>query len=153
MKLSGLKFSTAIVAVVGCLLVVGCKQSGPELVRVEGTVTMDGKPLANASIEFAPAPGTNATTSYGVTDSNGHYVMEFSDTRSGVMPGKYIVRISTEQVDEETGSIKQKETVPAKYNVNSELVVEVKPGGGPYDFQLDSKGKIVTDAETEGDDS
>ena len=83
-------------AVLGvCLLVVtclGCGPGGPEIASVEGTVTMDGKPLPDASVVFIPENGRPAGAT---TDSEGKYVLTFTQGRKGAMPGKNKVRIST----------------------------------------------------------
>ena len=54
-------------------LCLGC-ESGPEIASVEGTVTMDGKPLANATVLFVPENGRPAG---GRTDERGHYLRDF----------------------------------------------------------------------------
>lgn len=59
---------------------------------VTGTVTLDGKPLAGASIQFVPqGAGRDAT---GETDAGGQFVMSTFQPRDGVMPGSYKVTIS-----------------------------------------------------------
>ena len=54
-----------------CLIVsIGCGSSDePELGTVTGSVTMDGKPLANVWIGFAPTEGR---ASMAITDKDGH---------------------------------------------------------------------------------
>lgn len=137
------------VLVVGlALLIAGCGggSDGPSLIDVEGTITLDGEPLGNAAISFLPAgAGVDGTSpSYGKTDANGQYSLEYSISESGAIAGKYRVAISTLQdADEDEGVAAQAETVPAKYNVNTELEVEVTEGGGPYDFSLESEGEII----------
>ncbi len=130
------------------LLSAGCGggSDGPGLVDVEGTVTMDGKPLANATVFFSPAgEGVGGTSpSFGKTDEDGEYFLQYSISKDGAIVGKYKVSISTHaEADEDDGTKAQRETVPAKYNVNTELEVEVTKGGGPYDFSLKSDGKVI----------
>lgn len=134
--------------VVVLLLYSGCGGgSGPGLVGVNGTITMDGKPLADASVTFTPdgaGEGGFTSPAYGKTDSNGYYFLAYSISKKGANPGKYKVSIRTQAEAEPDEGIKARpETVPAKYNEKSELVAEVKKGGGPYDFALDSQGEIV----------
>ena len=98
---------------------------------------------------FLPAgAGVGGTSpSYGRTDENGKDSLKYSLSKEGAIAGKYKVTISTQQeADEDEGLEAHRETVPAKYNVNTELEAEVTDGGGPYDFSLNSEGKIIQSA-------
>ena len=53
----------------------------PKLVPVSGAVTLNGKPLAGATVEFVPTGSTHGTGAYGCTDKTGKY--ELSTTRGG----------------------------------------------------------------------
>ncbi len=60
-------------------LLVGCS-GGPEIAKVEGTVTLDGKPLDKIMVEFWPdAVGPR---SFGETDSQGHFKLTTDDGKS-----------------------------------------------------------------------
>jgi len=99
----------------------------PELGLVEGTITLDGEPLANANVVFNPLRGKQST---GKTDSEGHYSLTYLRDTKGAVVGKHIVRIST------WSEFTPKELVPPAYNRNSELSVNVKPGSNSFDFEL-----------------
>jgi len=125
-------------------LMVGCGASGPEIASVSGTVTMDGKPLPNAMIVFSPESGRPAGAR---TDEEGNYVLEFTEDREGAVPGKNNVQIRTamEGSINEDGSLSSAsaETVPTKYNVNSELTFNVEAGkANVANFELDSEGEL-----------
>lgn len=113
----------------------GCSQSGPEIATVSGTVTLDGQPLANATVTFQPASGR---PSYGTTDQDGKYTMGYTMDRSGVVVGKNTVYIRTYMEDEE-GRVVQKEFLPAKYHDKSELTAEVEQKKNVIDFELNSQ--------------
>ena len=121
----------------------GCQDSGPELGRVTGTATLDGKPLPNATVEFQPGPG--GSPSYGTTDENGRYELSYSVGRPGAMVGKHVVRISTFRQDapDDEGLrpvIEYPELLPPRYNEESELTAEVKPGRNEgVNFNLKSR--------------
>lgn len=133
----------------------GCGGSdGPQLAQVEGTVTMDGKPLPNATVAFQPT-GDEGSPSVGETDEQGRYELRFTFKKAGAMVGEHIVEISTagERYDEETDEeIRSRETVPARYNVNArenpDMKVTVESGSNTIDFTLDSKGKIIDDPDS-----
>ena len=52
----------------------GCGRSGPEVAPVHGRITLDGKPLAHASVNFV-VEGKSVATSY--TDQDGQYEMRY----------------------------------------------------------------------------
>ena len=137
------------VVVVGCVMMalmlqVGCGPSGPEIARVQGTVTMDGKPLPNAIIMFVPVGGRPSVSE---TDANGKYVLEFSGGRKGAIPGMNRVEINTGRLAYEKDGKNYpavKESVPAQYNRLTTLEFNVEAGkNNTADFALKSGGKIV----------
>ena len=136
--------SIAVVFVLLAISTVGCSPDGPEISRVEGTVTMDEKPLAGAIVMFVP-PGGRPSASE--TDSNGKYVLEFSGGRKGAIPGLNRVEINTARLAyEKDGKMMPavKESVPAKYNRLTTLEFTVEQGKkNVADFALKSGGKIM----------
>ncbi|MCE3016660.1 MAG: carboxypeptidase regulatory-like domain-containing protein [Pirellula sp.] len=137
------------VVVVGCVMMalmlqVGCGPSGPEIARVQGTVTMDGKPLPNAIIMFVPVGGRPSVSE---TDANGKYVLEFSGGRKGAIPGMNRVEINTGRLAYEKDGKNYpavKESVPAQYNRLTTLEFNVEAGkNNTADFALKSGGKII----------
>lgn len=101
---------------------------------------MDDKPVARAVLTFAPIGGRGGPA-YAVTDADGRYKLAYTHEREGAVVGECVVRIKTgfqSIADEEQGR-KAVETIPAKYNLQSELKVDVQPDGGPYDFKLTTK--------------
>ena len=126
------------------LICVGCGPGGPEIASVEGTVTMDGKLLRNAAVVFIPENGRPAGAT---TDSEGHYVLNFTEGRRGAIPGKNSIRITTLRdagVDVDGKSVPgSKETIPMKYNSASQLTFMVKDGEkNVANFDIKSDGPI-----------
>lgn len=134
---SGTILSLGVVVIIAC----GCGKKGPENYRVFGTVNFKGSPLSEGVIMFAPAdgqPGTNAS----IPIKNGKYE---SPPGGGLAPGKYKVMISAaaggsapKNPDEPPGvSDLQKELIPEKYNVKSDIVREVQPNNNnQFDFDI-----------------
>ena len=137
------------IARISCVLLVmslsvGCGPNGPEIARVEGTVTMDNKPLPAAIIMFVPEGGRPSVCE---TDFNGKYVLEFSGGRKGAIPGKNRVEINNGRLAYEKDGKNYpavKESVPAKYNRLTTLEFDVEPGkNNVADFALKSVRKII----------
>lgn len=124
----------------------GCGDaSGPRLAPVEGAVTLNGKPLEEATVSFVPDPSNREVTpGLGVSGEDGTFKVQHNG-RFGLALGKYKVLIS------KTGSAKpgvtvpeafandpiqqrmmgiRKETLPKKYSdpATSTEIVEVKDG-------------------------
>ena len=131
-----------------CLLVLaclGCTPTGPAIEPVQGTVTLDGEPLANASVVFIPENGRPAGAT---TDSQGHYVLTFTEGREGATLGKHKVQIRTARDPSETPSGEPipavPETIPMKYNAQTELEFTVEAGKPNIaNFDLSSEGELA----------
>jgi hypothetical protein len=125
-----------IAAVLLAALAGGCGSAG--VATVEGTVTLDGKPLANANVNFQPVAAAGKVEagvgSYARTDEKGHYVLKLvGDDRPGAVVGQHRVEISllggagpAAEQDKDKAS---PNLVPPQYNRQSTLTFEVKPGG------------------------
>lgn len=121
---------------------VGCG-GNEDLAGVHGTVTMDGEPLEDALVTFAPVePGRPAA---GRTDEQGRYELVFSRDAEGALIGEHMVSISTYNVVPGEGDSEKviPERVPAKYNVNSQEKVTVGKGSNEINFDLESDGEII----------
>ena len=121
----------------GLLLATGCAQKTkgmPDLAPVTGTVTLDGQPLATATISFSTP---NGQVSVGGLDGGGRYELRYSGPYKGAAIGPNTVSISS-RTDNPMGP-NWKDPIPAKYNKKSELKVDVKPGPNTFDFELTSK--------------
>jgi hypothetical protein len=120
---------------------------------------MDGKPLPNVAVTFMPA-GEGGTAS-GKTDANGKYELSHANGK-GAPVGKNKVSVTTVQQTEAAVDMSQipsdspeyaksmgasqnynvtfTETIPAKYNVKTELQFDVKSGSQVIDLKLESGG-------------
>lgn len=149
---------SAFVALVPLTWLSGCSATNDigygsvDLVSVSGTVALDGKPLQGAVITFEdPEKGT---FSFARTDASGEYTLQFDSQMDGVIAGKKVVQISTtrnvlglkgeEGVEEGESSSEgeapkaTQEAVPACYNKESKLAVEVTSSTTTFDFDLKS---------------
>ena len=143
----------------------GC-DSGPKLVPVTGTVTLDGKPLAHKSLMFMPEEGTPGNGGGANTQKDGTYSLIASipgglTDEAGAPPGRYKVIVFeptipiTEDLEVQgddpsvlTPAIspdfgQRKREIPAIYakQETTPLTIEVPESGGTVDLKLTSSGK------------
>ncbi len=99
----------------------GCGRSGPEVAPVKGHITLDGKPLVAADIEFLPDDKHSPST--GRTDQDGNYELLYKRGIVRAPVGQYTVRISFYR-----NAIANPPNIPERYNKQSQLHEEVKVG-------------------------
>jgi hypothetical protein len=127
----------------------GCNSEKiPGLGQVTGVVTMDGKPLPDATLVFTPAEA-GATASFGQTDASGKYELYYSRGHKGAKVGEHSVTINNFRDSGESGQ-GSKETIPAKYNVKTELKATVNRGANTIAFDLKGGGEIFQPNEEPG---
>jgi len=98
---------------------------------VKGRITLDGQPLNLVDVVFQPTNGDPPSTSR--TDADGHYEMLYKRGVMGARTGQHTVQIGF------TSNIaKNPPNIPPRYNRQSELRQEVKPGDNSFDFDLKS---------------
>ena len=86
-----LKFSEFAALSALCIALTGCPASG-DFGYVDGTVTIDDNPVEGATIGFYPQGGRG---SIGVTDSEGHYELLYTNSQKGAFVGEHKVTIAT----------------------------------------------------------
>jgi len=122
------------VILVMMLAAIGCRTAPviPELGAVTGTITLDGRPLVNATVIFTPAgPGR---TSVAVTDADGRYALAYLRGITGANLGRHAVRITAANEANE-----MQESLPERYHLKTVLTAEVAAGPNTIDFDLKSK--------------
>lgn len=113
------------------LAITGCRRDLPELGRVQGTVTLDGKPLSGAAVGFYPLSGGRQALA--ILDQDGKYELTFVHGVKGAKTGPNEVTVFWPDGATPTA------TIPAKYNKQSELKFDVKPGKNTFDIKMESK--------------
>ena len=126
----------------GTLLLVACDSNRRK--PIEGTVTLDGRPMPNGQIRFIPKEGTNGPTA-GAKIDEGKYSIS---AELGIFAGTYRVEITASRPggrkmpDRVTGQPVDvyKQFIPSKYNTKSELVANVTADGpNVFDFAVTAK--------------
>ena len=108
---------------------VGCEPASDRR-AVHGTVSFQGKPVGNGSIQFVPSDPAN-TSRGGAMIKDGQFVVP---AEFGLKAGKYRVEVtmpdSKPSSDGPPGAIKfPKELIPDRYNTKSTLTCDVMDSG------------------------
>ena len=126
----------------------GCG-GGVPTAKVEGVVTLDGKPLSEIRVLFQPDNKSAESTgigSFALTDSNGKFVLKLSNSQNeGAVVGSHTVtladKLSEDPKDSDAGGFAKtpKSRIPMKYT-NDPQKFEVKSGTvNQAAFELTSK--------------
>ncbi len=131
----------SLVVALTLFTVVGCGSSDIQVAkRVSGVVTLNGKPLANASVTFVPAATSDnqnaGPTAQGLTNVQGKYELAVDPSTTGAVVGQCRVYITTligqpGADDRDAGGpvAKMQELIPARYNMNTQLTFNVPAEG------------------------
>lgn len=150
------------VAIVGLSIFLGMTGCGggerlPPLLPVEGTVKMNGKPLVSAELSFIPDPSNkDVTLGSAFTADDGTYKVRFL-SKTGLAAGKYVVTVRKSEINDMSKVPEEMKNDPGQLELmgltkpalndryssaeKSPFRIEVAENGGPYDFELDTKGR------------
>ena len=85
-----------VIALVILVAMAGCGYRRPPLVRVEGVVTLDGEPVAEADVTLVPVgPGRAAR---GLASDTGRVAFSTYASGDGVIPGTYKAIVSKQEL-------------------------------------------------------
>ncbi len=101
-----------IVALTSLIGLVGCGDD-KGLISVSGVVTLDGVPVHDASVTFAPTEASGTAAS-GTTDDSGRFSLSSNGTDRGCKPGKYKVTVLTFE-NKKTHSVGMAESMSEKF--------------------------------------
>ncbi len=132
MRITNKSYLLLATVLVAAATLSGCDRGDrPKLGEVTGTVTLDAQPLADAAVVFSPVTG--GRQSMGITDSDGRFELTYIRDIRGAKLGRHKVSITT--ASEES----PEEMLPVRYNAETTLTAEVKPGDNICDFPLTSE--------------
>jgi hypothetical protein len=126
-----------ILLFIACAALVGCSRSN--MGTVTGSVTVDGEPAKVGAISFFAVDGRAPTAGAPIVDGQ---------FKAQVKPGLCIVQIRVSKVvgkkkiyDTPNSPVREiwAEVLPAKYNDNTQLKLDVKRGENPQEYALTNK--------------
>ncbi len=123
------------------VLIVGCSRNDsniPKLATVDGTVTLNGKPLSSATVSFVPTGSTRGTGANGYTDKAGKYELKTRSGDKGTPPGEYRIVVtkmvmpdgSDLPMDSTVAPINSpaKQILPTKYSMRDKTILKATVG-------------------------
>ena len=119
------------------LFLSGC--GGDDLKQIKGTVTHNGKPVANLYLTFMPSDPKTQPASSSSTDANGRFELKIGSA-GGVAPGKYTVTCSdpAAMMGGKSSEDKDYAAVCKKYaQGTSTYTIEVKESNSNLELKLD----------------
>jgi len=131
-------FKTLLPIAMG-LLLFGCGGGGEEtveLITVSGTVTYEGTPISEGTIQFEnPTTGIAASSEL---SSDGEYSLEVSTGKYDVTVYPPVVQIDSGPDSPPTEGYKEVDNIPEKYRQigTTDLEANVKEDGQSIDFDL-----------------
>lgn len=110
---------------------------------VSGSIRVEGRPLSTGAVRFIPVAATQSVGAMSYV-TNGEYAITEED---GLIPGKYQVCISgigkqdEIRANREGGNARAllEEPIPARFNFQSQIFVEVVQDGNILGFDFDLK--------------
>lgn len=124
---------------IALLIAVGCSYGGPSysLSPASGTVSMDGKPVANAVVVFH---SESAPIASAITDSSGQFQLATGSHGEGIAIGDFLVQISSNAETKDSSG--KAISIPIVYSENGVEVVKIAQGGeNSFAFNLKSRPK------------
>ena len=137
---------------------VGCSKKAAlsGLVKVTGTVMLNGEPLSGASVVFVPKSiGDTSRSASGTTKEDGTFELTTLESGDGAFPGEYNVTITkreavgkiptAEEIEAANAkgqslNVQYNNVVPPKYGIASTsglTATVVEKGMAPVEFQLE----------------
>ena len=144
------RLTVAIALLLPIAMAAGCGSKGPLRVSVRGTVTLDGKPLSAAVVQYFPISQVAGNGGHGRTDSNGRYQIVTPQGKKGLPPGDYLVPIEKRvmpdgsdypcDADQWPDPSVTRQILPAQYASRQKAALKptVTESAAKYDFPLKS---------------
>lgn len=126
-----------------CLIVapfaVGCGPSGPPMGEVSGTVTIDGQPAQTGSVAFFPTDGVSSTAGGPITEGKYTAKVPLGEAKVEIRVPREVGQKKLYNTPDSPVASVFAETLPPKYNDQSELLYTVEKGRQEKNFELTTK--------------
>lgn len=123
------------VAALALCCLAGCGDTG-NTALVSGAVTLDGEPLATGTLLFVPLDGAVGTAGAEIKDGRYSARMPIATMKVSISAPRVVGTKKIYDTPESPEMEIVEEALPARYNDQTELLLEVKPGSNHHDFAL-----------------
>jgi hypothetical protein len=118
----------------------GCDLTGTQVLRVSGTVTRGGKPVANLSLNFKPVTGR---PSWGITNDRGRYILHYDKARDGAVPGWHKVWVTFNPYDPREERLLEGRKLPKPEHLQEILAKYGNPDTTPLRFEIQIDDQVI----------
>src|SRR5262245_5215809 len=131
---------TGAASLLGALLALAGCTGGSKTGVVSGAVTVDGQtPAAGSSISFFPSDGKAATAGALLEDGKYTVRVPVGTAKVEIRVPRAVSGAKGEAAGPGPGGDRIEESLPARYNDNTELTYEVKPGRQEKNWELKTR--------------
>ncbi len=120
-------------------LLAGCSSGDPNFSEVSGTVIVDGQPIKEGNITFVSVSGNAPSAGGVITDGKYAAKVHIGSTKVEIRASKVVGQKKVYDTPDSPMRDIMEEMLPAKYNEQTELTLEVEPGSTVKDFDLSTK--------------
>ena len=107
--------------------------------KVNGTVTLDDRPLKEGNVRFVPVDGKSQTASAKITDGKFTAAVPVGEMRVEFSAGKVVGKTKMYDSPDSPTVEDVWELIPERYNTKTELKIKVSRGTNEVQFRLKSK--------------
>lgn len=127
-----------LLALSALALLSGCS-TGPPMGTITGEVTLDGQPLKEGRIAFLPVDGERPTAGTTITDGKFETKAPVTKMRVEINANKVIGKRKAYDTPQSPVADEVVELIPTRYNIESELSLDVQKGSQTVKYDLESK--------------
>jgi hypothetical protein len=121
------------------LVAAGCGPKDMTHGDVSGRVTVDGAPAATGAVTFMPADGNSATSGGKIVDGSYSVKASVGVAKVEIRVPKVVGSRKLYDTPDSPEQPLMEESLPKKFNDDTELTFDVKPGDNAHDFDLTTR--------------
>ena len=124
--------------VLASLMLGGCSDELPTG-TVAGRVTLDGQPVKDGLVKFVPVAGDLPTADARIVDGVYEAVVPVGKFKVQISASRKVGQIKMYDTPDSPVVDKMEEIIPPRYNVSSDMTIDVARGKNSKDFELSGK--------------
>ncbi|MCA9260618.1 MAG: hypothetical protein KDA61_15505 [Planctomycetales bacterium] len=133
----GRRLAAGLALIVVSFSLAGCERSDPNKGYLSGQITINGAPAASGAIVFIPVDGMASTAGGTIADGRYAVVAPVGMARVEIRVPKVVGERKLYNTPDSPVQPLMEESLPARFNDDSELTFQVEPGDAEHDFTLE----------------